>query len=910
MFKMIFKDSLCCLAVLAVFMSFAAGCSAQQSNPEIKKGVVLTEGMIVSGPDEVRGKMLGELGKWFVAGADGEIMLTADAPNGRYNIHWSVNCPAGAKALEISADLLKHNQNQGNSLSASCDGGETWQQMGSNTPKSWVWEKIKSDLLVLSAPPEGKILIRWGFNKPHDGNIWRVGIQNIKIEVGDEEAAIARYREPAAVGLPQRLDPRIAKKPWTSKLEIKDNMMLKDGKPFFPIGFNYGVVDRDLAQVKAMGCNALTYDVGWRECPKPGIVGEEAFERYINLVRNAAKWDVVYFPILAGHYVPGWFLKEHDSNKEFPLGSDGKKTGHWMKYSLHYEPFREHVVNYWKSVMPVLEKESNIMATSFWNEPSYGGSWAWSDQFGDYRPYAIDDYREHLKKKYNSLATLKRAHRQSYTSFETLQPPRKPDEFGRVAWLDWMEYGQEYFADFYNWEREVIHSVAPKARLNNKKQTNIWDNSTASSGTNWHLMQESEDIFGINAYISSVFAARNIFDGARSYANGKPVVVFETNAMPPNADARTADVVRCQLWAQILGGARGVFLFMFNADRQHGLVSDTSVKPEVRPEYVRFTSTISKHQRQLASPHVPARIAVIYSTPAALQYPDNTVPKNVIGAFNMFRNSHYQTDILPSERCTPEGLAEYELIVLPSYCILKKPEIKAINGFVAKGGKLMSFAKSLATDEYLNTIKPLKFQGIETRSEPIGGRTDQELSWVSPKLAPYEVAEATVTGIEKVSQIANDPAKIIQGIAIEAKQKGTVLVMNRDSYAAILLAPGDNVVYCAFESNYSPEIRGLVEGITREYLGIKQKVRMTRDEMVDPGIMTSLRQDYKDPDRRYLLVMNTKHRPRTLELELDTGWKIEREYFHGLDALGYNPQGESATVRLPKREVFLFELIK
>ena len=893
---------LICLAVVGLAVDGAS--AAEPVAPR------LTEGRIVAGPAEVKGKTLGELGTWFVVGKAGEIMLANDAPNGRYNVAWPVAYPSGAKALVISCELRKNNRNQGNGLYASCDGGKTWQHIGSNSPKGWVWEAVRNDLLVLSTPPDGTILLRWQFNKPHDGEIWRVGIRKLQVTIGNEEEAIERYRQPAAVGLPQRLDPRTAKKPWKSKLEIKDGMMLKDGKAFFPIGFNYGVNDRELAQVKAMGCNALTYDVGWNTCPRPGLVPPECFENYIDLVRNAAQWDIVYFPLLAGHYVPNWFKKEHDSSKLHPLGSDGKKTGHWMLYSLHYRPFRENVVNYWKSVMPVLAKEPNIMATGFWNEPCYGGAWAWPNQFADYQPFAIDDYRKHLKKKYGSLDALCKAHGQKYGSFESLLPPRKPDELGRVAWLDWMEYGQQYFADFFQWERDVIHSVAPTARLYNKKQTNPCDNSACSSGTNWYLMQKSEDISGLNIYWSSVPGARDVLDALRSMSRGKPVVVFETCPMPPGAKNHTRDSVRCQLWAQILGGARGMFLFMYGKQATYGLCSDSAVSPELRPEYVRFTSSISTHQRQLASPHVPARIAVVYSTTTALQYPGNTVSKYALGAFDLFRNSHYQADILPSERCTPEGLAEVDLVILPSFCILKKPAREAIRAFVAKGGKLISFAKSLATDEVLNPLQPPPFLGIQTREAPIGGRTDQKIPWVAPKLAPYEVAETRIEGVEKISRIANDPARIIQGEKIEARQAGTVLALNRDSYPAIVMAPGNKIVYCAFESNYSPELRALVEGITREYLGIRQAVRFTRDGMVDPGIMTSLRQDYRNSHRRYLLVMNTLPRPKNVQLELESGWRIEREDFHGLKALKCHPKAIGTTVRLPPREVFLFELAK
>ena len=65
--------------------------------------------------------------------------------------------------------------------------------------------------------------------------------------------------------------------------------------------------------------------------------------------------------------------------------------------------------------------------------------------------------------------------------------------------------------------------------------------SAAASGHNWHLMGSSESIFGLDNYINSDLGTRNIFDAARSYANGKPVVVYETNTNPPNAAGRPPD---------------------------------------------------------------------------------------------------------------------------------------------------------------------------------------------------------------------------------------------------------------------------------------------------------------------------------------------------------------------------------
>jgi len=115
-----------------------------------------------------------------------------------------------------------------------------------------------------------------------------------------------------------------------------------------------------------------------------------------------------------------------------------------------------------------------------------------------------------------------------------------------------MEYGQRYFAGFFNSERELIKGVAPNLMLANKKQTNLWDQSTASSGTNWKLLGESEDVFGMDMYTGSPFLSRTIIDGACSYAEGKPVMLFEVNTVPANAPParRTSFELFCGLLLQ------------------------------------------------------------------------------------------------------------------------------------------------------------------------------------------------------------------------------------------------------------------------------------------------------------------------------------------------------------------------
>ncbi len=866
-------------------------------------------GKVVSGPKDLAGKVLGELPK-VVEFKEGILHILPGAPGGQYTIEWVVPVPADTKGAEISFRFFKANDNQYCYMQA-------W---GDERFKDWIpldcgrtgpaWYTLDDFIWPIEDRGDKKIHLLWQFSKPGEDSNWIVKLVDLRLKTVAADKARTQVLRPVVKGLPPVADPT-AVRPWTGKIEIRDGIILKDGNPFFPVGYNYGLSERHLAQVVAMGCTAVHFPSLWSHCPRPGMVDAGCLKEEVELVRRSGEWGlaVSVVPIYHTYAIPGWYSKDHPMDKTLPRTNEGKTFSSFQPSSFHYPPMREHLANYWRSLAPVLVREANLLDIGMWNEPSYGGYWCCPSLYCDYSEWAVDRYRKYLKTKYGTVGALRKVHGRNYESFEKVEPPKGPDDMGRVVWLEWMEFGQEAFAGFFDFERGVLKSAAPNARVTNKKIMSPWDCSAGASGYNWELMNRSEDIFGLDNYINSDFGTRNIFDACRSYARGKPVVVYETNTNPNSAAARPADRVRVGLWAQVLGGARGAYIFMFgdgNCDG-HGLLNDADVSPDVRPEYVRFSRDISTHQRELASPHVPARIAVLYSNTAALQNPGTSlIPNHVEGAYNFFRNAHFQADILPEERCTAEGLKEYELVVLPSHSILKKPGLAALAEFLERGGKLMAFANSLATDEYLRPVPPPSFLGIDRR-EKLGDKTEQKVwKMIDPAIQSYLEGEVGVSGLELFSKITNADKKIVQGQAIETKQEGKVLASCKD-FPAVVQSPRGNVIYCAFETSYSDPLCRLIEGITRECLGIKQNVRLLNDGLVEPGVMTSLRQDYKDPKLRYLMVINTLRRPRILRPEMEKGWKIDKELFHS----PHTAVLENGTaVKLAAHEVYLFKLVK
>ncbi len=730
-------------------------------------------------------------------------------------------------------------------------------------------------------------------------------IQTVAAKVNAAEAPAAGdgLRKPLAEGLPPLPDPARGKRPWHSKLELRDGMMLRDGEPFFPIGYVFGESDDALAQEAAMGCNAVHYDIGWNVSQGPGPVPEAQFAAFRQKIRNSAQWGLAVFPLMTAHYVPAWFEKKYPRNDFSPLGSDGKPSGSWSPYSLSFQPMRDAMADFWKSVAPVLAAEPNVMAIELWNEPCYGGTWNRPDQFADYRPWTIENYRRALKEKYGSIEGLRKAHGQPYASFDAVTPPRLPDELGRTAWLDWMRFDQKTFADFFMWERQVVLSAAPAARLANKKQANLFDRSAASSATNWVLMNESEDIFGLDIY-GGPMSDRTFLEAARSYAGGKPVIVFETNAMPPNAAANSGACASVALDADSRW-RRGMFIFALIHDREHGLLSDAAVSAQVRPEYVEFTQSVGRLQRELASPVVPARIAVLYSTTAALQNPGDLIGRSTAAAFDMIKDSHYQVDFLPEERCTDLGLSSYQLLVLPSNCILVPEGIQAVDRWTSKGGKVLAFGHSLDRDESNAPISPPAFLGLASRKPAFGDRTHQTIETVSSAIGRYFDVPVKVSGVEMVTELANTKRELVPGAGIDVVNSGQVLAYNSDSYPIIVSHAGGPVVYCAFDSDSDPGLRLLIGGIVRDVLGIPQEVRLLDGERVASDVLTSLRQDWKDARIRYLMVVNMLPRPMELKVDLESGWRITGEKLHGAASL---PGGDGRRVHLGASDVALFVL--
>ncbi len=827
-------------------------------------------------PSDVRVRIDGAREVAFADAFDVEAALwqvKQEAPTGRYAVSWSVEVAAAA-ALRLKGELFQGGAGQNQRLQMTIRGGGTECFVLSDQTGEWqvkqtrIFDPVQHVERLAAGGGEGSggrmtLAFYWSFSKPGRQPAWRTALRGLVVEATDAAELVEAFCAPMAEGFPPvALPPArgvLGDAPW----KVVDNVLTKNGEPFFPIGFVFGTDDRTLGQVRAMGANAVHTVISWPQVmPQPAPDQSVVEHTWLGHAR-IGRWGLAGLPLVEGHYVPDWFAAAHPQDATSPLGADGNKTGSWFPYSIHYEPMRAAMKQFWQALAPGFGREPSVLAVITWNEPIYGGHYARPRQFADYRDFAVENYRTWLQTQYASLAALNQHWGTDHASWEQIEPPRGPDETNRRAWYDWARYGQSAFAGFFEYIGDCFHDQVPDLWMIHKPTDGPFDGWACSSGTNYYLMgRSSPHVFGFDAYTRTPGTVAL----ARAGATDKPVFQLETNSIPPTAAARNPRKVRNWMWNFMIGGLRGMFIFAMSTG-QYGLLNDAYCDAETRPTYAQFVRQVSDHGHVLALNDAPARIAILHSNDAVLHYPGQRplYPGPAFGAYHLVKNSHFNVVFVPQERCTLEVLSPYEVLVLPSYTILTEAQIQTVERFVNAGGKLLAFSHALEKNETFEDLEdvPPVF-GLAERS-PVGEALT--VSVQDEAIAPY-VTQA----------FAGHDAERIETV------DGRTLATTVGGQAAAVLTRGGSVVYCAWRSDYDEHPRRLVEGLLREVFGVRQTVRLVSpdDPLVACGAVGTRLIREPGRDGAYHLLVHNGGDERSVRL--DSRVPFERERFYGAHA--------------------------
>ncbi|MCX7045337.1 MAG: family 14 glycosylhydrolase [Candidatus Sumerlaeota bacterium] len=215
--------------------------------------------------------------------------------------------------------------------------------------------------------------------------------------------------------------------------------------------------------MKALGVTSHEVYVRWRLCePEPGRYDWSAYDAYVNLYKKQGIRWVPFLVVGSPYTLPDWYYKKPESqgyvclehNQESDVQSlwNPALRGHVARFIKAFcEHYRDSGViesillgvtgNYGEAIYPATGNDWTADIHGQYH--THGGFWA-----GD--KYAIESFRDHLKRKYSDVAALNKSWKTSFADFAALKPFLRKDAPNDRAWLDFCEW---YIGSMTEWSR-------------------------------------------------------------------------------------------------------------------------------------------------------------------------------------------------------------------------------------------------------------------------------------------------------------------------------------------------------------------------------------------------------------------------------------------------------------------------
>ena len=485
--------------------------------------------------------------------------------------------------------------------------------------------------------------------------------------------------------------------------------------------------DSDFAQMQVNGHNTVRTDeliTAWDlvEVEK----GKIDFSYFDKVFELGEKYDIKILLGTGACSPPQWLLKENPDvqildrdNNPYPVGVM------WSWACINHPAYIEESNRYLNELIERYANHPQLLAWQIHNEPGFpfvprvdrnDNEWY------DYNPYTINEFRKWLQQKYQEIEKLNRAWMWipttiQYSNFNDVEAPRRnANEWGIPnAWLDWRRFTYDNWNQFIHNQHKLIKEKSDKLTM-----VNLYGQAVDSNGKlgvdSWTLPQQC-DVIGYDLYPGMHPDKSNyaswFLDFAFSTAihNKKSLWMPEMESGPiggwakgPNYVTTGADIRQWGLMAL----ARGAKMLLYQGYRQWsklplnwGALIDWDRKPTERLIATKqLAEFIHEQQDDLTNAKVQrAKVAVFYSQENEV-YLAQTNPEFNKSSKDMYFQLRQLGFIV--EFIDPNTFAnanDYELIIFPNAVLLSNDTAKEITNYVANGGKIITFPRTSMVNE-------------------------------------------------------------------------------------------------------------------------------------------------------------------------------------------------------------------
>ena len=510
-----------------------------------------------------------------------------------------------------------------------------------------------------------------------------------------------------ASGQDFRITPKlveVAALPNVDKLPPAPGWPMLRGEPVFPIGFLHYQTDQPfLADLTKLGFNATQIDLAWGRIAK----GRDQFDTapVQSYLDGAQKNGMMLSLLLSWHMRPHW-LPDEWRFKDIA----GKTTeANFLHCSIWHPEVRRHQAKVIEAICSVSARHPATLGYVLANEPDM-------HDFGvGYGEYAVKAFRKWLSERYDDIAALNRRWRVELASFDDVEPPKpdlpKLDNVNRAAWLDWITFRNESFAEYWQFLADEIRKHHPDALISHKMMwKGMAGDIAAKTQQNYRLWSKAVNVTGGDVYPHPYenFTQRWLTDAFWSFGDGKRSWLNEHNSafqeQSPDYPLIPPDTYSAWLWQGIGRGVAGVFHWKMVASLEADsggsyAFSDGTLAPSfwntaqavwrirrIEPYLVRVTPA-------------PAQVAILHSWPTLIQQPNNEAGAQATAVLDSLYSRHLRVRFIDEHYLRTGALAGVKAILLPGAFCLAEADWQALDRFADAGGLIVAWPRAGDFDE-------------------------------------------------------------------------------------------------------------------------------------------------------------------------------------------------------------------
>ncbi len=565
------------------------------------------------------------------------------------------------------------------------------------------------------------------------------------------------------------------------------------GAAYYPELWDKSEIDKDIKLMKEYGMNCMRVgEFAWSNMePKEGEYNLEVFKYVADKLYENGIYTIMCTPSCTP---PRWVFDKYPDAMRV-------KSKDYIEYQDKVHA-RVHPCKSHEGMRELNVKIARELAKTFANHPGVIG-WQIDNEVhpydhGCYCPKCKQNFRNHLKNKYNSdIEALNKAwgaYRWSlnYTTFDQIEPPVLYAWENPSLVVEWVEFNEALICSYVHEQADAIreYSNAP-----------IGTDLMVDNYLSYNKMNKKLDIVQHNHYHTTENLYHSLFnyDFYRTLKD-KPFWVTETllgwnGSVAAYNGYRSKDYCYINSLLPIAHGGEMNLYWLFRShpsghELGHGAFLNSSGRPNPPSRAVKkLTEDLTKAEGFLLNSKVKSKIAMTYSSnsvkifffaPIISEFDHDVRAKYIDLCHNYFR--HYNIDVIETDK----DLSEYEVIVSPFLPNAARDGFETrIVEWIKNGGTwiagpltdIMTECASKYTDKPYSFLEELsgvytKYQ-LPVEDESIKAKwNDGEEIKLRMGTDAYEVVDA-----ESLASYVSDELENLTAIARRKVGKGQVIIL-------------------------------------------------------------------------------------------------------------------------------------